>query len=190
MAAKLIASKLDKRIKVIEIGTAYGTNLGSLYCPNIEFLTSIDPMYNWVPDVNEEMSFDETLIDKEKIAAWEINAAAFLPQTHCNLIVLKSSDAARREDYEKYLNGATILVIDGCHHPTSAVEADFWDYEKFMTDDYFIVMDDLNHGHPQEAFDLIISKLGASVIEQSKLANVGILHIVKSTVPPTLVNVI
>lgn len=176
--ARCIADFLKIKSRVIEIGTAYGTHLCCLDSEFVECVTCIDPMYNWVPDLNEDCKFDETLIDQEKVSSWQSYADKFI-NCRPTLLIAKSADAAVDIRCEHLLANSNILVIDGCHHPVSAVELDFNLFEKFMCDDYFVIWDDLSHGDPGAAFNNTVEKLGEKLIEKFQFQDVGIMHVKK-----------
>jgi hypothetical protein len=156
----------DRPLRVIEIGTAYGEHLYQLRgCVNLEELVSIDPMYDWVPDLRPEDSFDQTLVDNAKVSSWHRNAEG-MP---ASLIVGKSHDVAvgNRLPHSDF----DVLLIDGCHHPPSAVEADYWDFASYLRQDHVVIFDDVNGSDPGIASDTIESQLlekGATVSREDR----------------------
>lgn len=153
-----ILASSENKLSVIEIGTGWGSDLHEINSSNLFRLVSIDPMYSWVPDVKPDEVFDSALIDGNKIKEWEKNSS-LLCNTECHLIVAKSWDAATNPDNFSILFGANVLIIDGCHHPSSAVEADYWAFRPFMTDRHTVLFDDINHGDPGIAFEEVKKKL-------------------------------
>lgn len=161
LAAAAILSGSDRPLRVIEIGTGWGTDLHELRSPNLARLVSVDPMYGWVPDVQPEEPFDHAKVDREKVASWDSNSAALFG-TECHLLIAKSWDAAAEPRFFPTLSGTDILIVDGCHHPASAVEADYWSYRPHLADSHTVLFDDLNHGDPGIAFASIKEKLEAA----------------------------
>ena len=148
----------DRPLRVIEIGTAYGDHLNQLRgCKNLLELVSIDPMYDWVPDLSLDEEFDEGRVDVAKVDAWIRNAKG-LPAT---LIVTKSHDAAVGNKLPH--SNFDVLLIDGCHHPAEAVEADYWDFVPYLADDHVVIFDEVNHSDPVIAAEAVEGKLSGCV---------------------------
>lgn len=159
----------DHKFSVIEIGTAFGDDLGDLFHPNLSKLVSIDPMYDWVPDVKPEESFNPELVDVGKVDKWRVNAKRHLADIELHLLIGKSRDVASNDDNFELLYGCDILIIDGCHHPFQAVEDDYWLFKKFMAPLHVVLFDDINHGDPGVAFENVCAALEASGELQEKL---------------------
>lgn len=155
----------DRPLSVIEIGTAWGEHLHHLEgCNNLKEMVSIDPMYNWVPDVPPDEVFDPLKVDQSKVDKWTV-AKGDLP---ISLIISKSSDAAGTLPHSSF----DVLVIDGCHHPASAVESDYWDFASHLVTNHIVLFDDINHGDPCAAADAIEKKLtleGHTVIREEEV---------------------
>ena len=160
-AARRIIDRWPIPASMVEIGTADGRDLGDLCTPMLGSLRSIDPMYDWVPDVPPDEPFDPARVSDAKVALWHKNARELLhPDTYRWLIIGKSSDVAR--DGHPELEGEfDILVIDGCHHPASAVEADYWDFRRWLAPHHAVLFDDINHHSPGMAFKAVIERLEA-----------------------------
>jgi len=174
-----IATMLGRPVHVIEIGASYGRNLMCLAeCP-IDRLTSVDCMYDWVPDVKQDEPFDLLLVDAAKVDEWHANSRALIPNVDAVLIIGRSWDIAVDPANAGRLQGADILIVDGCHHPDSAVEADYWSFEPFLADEHYAVFDDLTHGDPEIAFEHIREKLGDRLIRSRRIDAVGVLHVCK-----------
>lgn len=162
MASKIIEESA-KKINVVEIGTGYGTDLIEIYSKNLQKLSCIDPMYDWVPDVKPDEKFDQAKVDSKKVESWNKNSKELIKKgVKCNLIIGKSADIAVDEAKSKTLFNTNLLIIDGCHHPISAVEDDYWLYRKFMSKEHVVLFDDINHGDPGIAFENVKNKLEAS----------------------------
>lgn len=148
----------DRPLKVIEIGASYGGQYQLLKgCKNLKSLVSIDPMYDWVPDVRPEEPFDAKRVDQAKLDSWERHVTA--ADINAHLLISKSHDAAAdvSEDGPLAYTGmiffedADILIVDGCHHPVQPVKDDYYDFEPFMADEHIVIFDDIDHGDPQVA---------------------------------------
>lgn len=149
-----ILDRSDRPLKVIEIGTAYGNHLPQLRgCKNLTEMVSIDPMYDWVPDLKPDETFDPSLVNDVKVQSWEENAVG-LP---IRLVTMKSHDAAVGIEIISGLYD--VLLIDGCHHPIAAVEADYWDFLPHLTAEHTVIFDDINHGDPGIASERVESDL-------------------------------
>lgn len=156
LVTRVLRGVLDaspKPLRVIEIGTAYGEHLYQLRgCTNLAEMVSIDTMYDWVPDVGPDEAFDPGRVDKAKVDRWNENNVGI----SASLIISKSHDAASGS----LLSGTfDVIVIDGCHHPTSAVESDYWDFVRYMAEDHIVIFDDINQGDPGVASSKIIEDL-------------------------------
>lgn len=167
------------RSSVIELGTAYGSHLSMLsqadYC--IDRWTSVDVMYDWVPDVRPDEAFDPTRVDLGKVLAWLQNSRVIRFEHH--LLVGRTHDMASDEN-APILLGSNILIVDACHHPPPAVVADYWDYHGFLTPEHFAVFDDIDHGDPKVAMGEVEGQLRdlGYTVERRDLVTVGVLHVV------------
>lgn len=153
-ALRAILDASDRPLRVIEIGTSYGLQFRHLDgCDNLAEMVSIDPMYDWVPDLRPDDAFDESKVDCKKLYSWREHTAG-MP---VSLVVSKSADAAKSG---AGLSGKfDVLLIDGCHHPADAVEADYWDFVPFLSDSHVVLFDDIDHGDPQIAADRVEQRL-------------------------------
>jgi hypothetical protein len=146
-------------LRVIEIGTAYGEQLQQLRgCENLKELVSIDPMYDWVPDVKPEDQFDRDRVDAKKVSDWWKNSEGL----QAWLLISKSHDAPSSG---RLVGKFDVLVIDGCHHPADAVEADYWDFVPYLAHDHVAIFDDINHIDPEIASKNVVDKLIESGME-------------------------
>jgi hypothetical protein len=142
----------DRPLSVIEIGTAYGDHLYQLRgCGNLKEMVSIDPMYDWVPDLRPDDQFVLERVDAVKVERWNENRGD-LP---ASLLISKSCEAAGRLPHSNF----DVLVIDGCHHPASAVESDYWDFVPYLVPDHIAIFDDINHSDPCIAADAVEKRL-------------------------------
>lgn len=161
-------------LKLLELGTGYGSQM-PFVLPTIASVTSIDAMYDWVPDLKEDDKFETRLIDQKKIDTWQANVAPWKEKT----VLLIGSTHEIHSTMEKTLFGLgpfDILIVDACHHPVSAVEADFWNYRKFMAPECFIIFDDMQSDDPRTARDNVALKLSTDncLLHQRDIANDGI----------------
>lgn len=148
-----ILDEADHPLRVIEIGTAYGDHLHHLQgCGNLKELVSIDPMYDWVPDLRPEDKFDRGMVSTAKVDSWWKNSEGL----QAWLLICKSCDGPSSG---RLVGTFDVLVIDGCHHPAAAVEADYWDYVHLLSPDHTVIFDDINHGDPGIAANAIEAKL-------------------------------
>jgi len=164
--SRLAAALLTKlgKLKVIEIGTAYGNHLKT-YGHLASRIVCIDPMYDWVPDITENDGFDSQKVDQRKIAVWHQNALEC--GNHIELITgnsyISHESNVLNESFE-------ILLIDGCHHPASEVVKDYKLYLKHLTNPHYVVWDDLRESDIKEAVRLqkiFLEEQGLKVEEKS-----------------------
>jgi hypothetical protein len=147
-----ILDAADRPLSVIEIGTAYGDHLYQLRgCENLKEMVSIDPMYDWVPDLGPNDQFVLDKVDKTKVDRWNDNRGS-LP---VSLVISKSCDAAGSLSHSNF----DVLVIDGCHHPAAAVESDYWGFATHLMQDHIVIFDDINHSDPCTAANAIEKRL-------------------------------
>lgn len=184
--ARALIDAIGRSVRVVEIGTSYGDNLPSnMSSAFISHFTAIDPMYDWVPDLPPTEKFDSSLVDAEKLRRWHENAKKLYSSTIVNLIIGSSYyvclDATR---YGSMLELTDVLIVDGCHHPTEAVESDYRNMEWALADEHFVLFDDLSHNDPQIAFNNIVADLTSRqdyVVETIIIADVGILHVKRTS---------
>jgi hypothetical protein len=175
-ALRDILAASDRPLSVIEIGTAYGEHLYQLRgCENLEQMVSIDPMYDWVPDLKPDDKFDPSSVNQAKVDGWK-RLCGELP---ISLIIAKSEDAANGEMLTR--SDFDVLLIDGCHHPAKAVEDDYWNFTRYLKQSHIVIFDDINHGDPRIAADAVEEKLiqnGSSVSREDVCGGrVRILHV-------------
>jgi cephalosporin hydroxylase len=127
-------------MKVIEIGGSYGAQLG-MYAPFASMTVCIDTMYDWVPDVPERDGFDRSRIDQKKLESWNKHADAC--GTDVRLVINSSYMAHNDPENEKLFSETQVLIIDGNHHGAEVVK-DYTNYRKFMTNDHYVIWDDVN----------------------------------------------
>lgn len=147
-------------LKLLELGTGYGGQLKFLL-PVFLTVTSIDVMYDWVPDLKPDQPFDLALVDRKKIDIWEAGVATW--REKIKLIVESTFTAHMTQANLLSSSGPfDVLIVDACHHPASSVEADFWNYVPFMADEFFVVFDDVHETDSATARDDVIKKLTSS----------------------------
>ena len=166
------------RASVIELGTAYGEHLSMLeYCDFIRRWTSVDVMYDWVPDVRPDEPFDPSRVDLKKVLRWLECSRSMRFEHH--LLVGKTHDMAC-DTNAPLLLGSEILIVDGCHNPPEAVTADYWDYQAFLTAEHFAVFDDIGIHGPRMAIDEVEGQLRDRryTVDRRDFESVGVLHVV------------
>jgi cephalosporin hydroxylase len=125
---------------VIEIGTAegFGTMRYAGFCSRV---IGVDAMVSGRPDIvsNSEEAMD---IDTAKRDAFIRNLQGL---TDAKLIIGSSTWPSTITGVREALSGqqADLLIIDGCHHPESAVWRDFELYEPLVRSNGFVIFDDL-----------------------------------------------
>lgn len=155
-----ILDQSTKPLRVIEIGTSYGNQLPLLEgCVNLLEMVSIDPMYDWVPDLKPGDSFDPKKVDQRKLDTWHENKGKLPVQ----LIISKSHDAALENKLPH--SQFDVLLIDGCHHPAQAVADDYWDFISYLMPEHVVIFDDIDHGDPDVASRSVINDLQAMKID-------------------------
>ena len=171
--------KHHRKACVIELGTAYGEHLEMLeHCDLIQRWTSVDVMYDWVPDVRPDEPFDPAKVDLRKVLRWLECSRAMRFEHH--LLVGRTHDVACDVN-SPVLLGSDILIVDACHHPVEAVTADYWDYRGFLTDEHFAVFDDINVHAPRVAVEQVEGQLrdrGYTVDRRDFSGRVAVLHVV------------
>lgn len=143
--------KLTGPLNVTEIGAGYGTGLKH-FAHLAKRSISIDAMYDWVPDVQESDGHAQDKVSKDKIDRWSSEAKKC--GSHVSLIIGNSYLVHDRNE----LADTELLIIDGCHHPVSSVLKDFTLYRKHLTEEFYVVWDDVNE-----------SDVAAAIKEQRKI---------------------
>lgn len=138
-ACRWLLGKIGPR-KVIEVGTAYGHQLGA-FVPLSSKTVCVDPMYEWVPDVQDYVEFDEKLVHAPKLAEWRRNAAPHGDRVE--LIVGSSFAVAGDARHAAALADADVLIVDGCHHPWEMPLRDYRNFKRHMRGEHFVIWDDL-----------------------------------------------
>lgn len=176
--AAAVLNALNGSVKLIEIGTSYGREIGDGMSPNVGHWIAIDPMYHWVPDLPPDLPFESEKTDQDKVDEWHRNSEAALPDVQRTLIIGKSWDVAADPARSPILSGSSVLVIDGCHHPKEAVERDYWDFAPFMLDEHWVLFDDI-HQDPGAAAHSVRDELQGRghLVSYEESANVAVLHV-------------
>lgn len=154
VAKALAAANPGRRLKAIEIGTAYGAQL--IEYAGFDRLLCVDPMYDWVPDVRPDERYDTSKTDERKLAQWLENASKV---KNAILFVGLSQETCHDEGFCELAKGADVLVIDGCHHPWRAVADDYWSYAGLLADEHYVVFDDVHDEDPRLAFENVARDL-------------------------------
>lgn len=137
-------------LKVIEIGTSYGNQLPK-FLPYCSQLIAVDPMYNWVPNVQPVEGFEPERVDQAKIDSWRKNAEPW--KEKAELIIGSSYLVHKDPEARVKLAGANILIIDGCHHPADSVAMDYENFRQFMAGPHYVIWDDMNLSDVRAAAD-------------------------------------
>lgn len=165
-------------LKVIEIGTSYGQNLKE-FVPFTSASLHVDPMYEWVPDLGEDVKFDHKLVDDKKLDEWYKNMDECQVSLDHLLCIGSSFEIHEKDWFIERASGSDILIIDGCHHPLQAVKNDYLNFRKFMNNPHYVVWDDMQEGDCVGAADQIRDQLiseGYSVAERT-INNVRVQYI-------------
>lgn len=145
---------------MIEIGTAYGLQL-KYYAGFCKRVISVDCMYNWVPDIDQDSKFDESLVDSDKVSSWKSEVNDNGLDEICELVVGSSYEVC--EDNETITNSDfDVLIVDGCHHPAQAVAADYRNFRKFMKSEHIVVFDDMQISDCKAGAETIVQELKTS----------------------------
>lgn len=149
--------RYTKTLRLLELGTGYGLQLKHVV-PHYEYTTCIDAMYDWVPDIKPDEGFDKAKINDAKLKSWNDATSHFSDRV--GLILGNTYNVFRDTPDVVAANGPyDVIIVDGCHHPVDAVEADFWNYLQFMNKNFFVVFDDINEHDPRVASNNVFSKL-------------------------------
>jgi hypothetical protein len=143
--------------RLLEIGTGYGLQIPHVM-GHFDHTLCIDVMYDWVPDILPDSPFDPSLVDQKKMDSWR-NACRGL-EDRVTLVLGNTYHVCRDTPELISEHGPyDVMIVDGCHHPASAVELDFWNHVPFMADSFFAVFDDVNEYAPAHARDNVEKKL-------------------------------
>lgn len=137
-------------LKVIEIGTSYGNQLPTIlpYCSSF---VAVDPMYEWVPNVQPVEGWEPHRVNQDKIDKWWKNAEPWKDKV--NLVIDSSYRAHADPKNQQLFTGAQILIVDGCHHPVDSVMMDYENFKRFMTSPHYVIWDDMDLQDVRKAAD-------------------------------------
>lgn len=162
---RYLAGGLEQPPMVIEIGTGYGDQL-QYFAPLCQRVFSIDVMYDWVPDIKPSESFDPTRVDAVKMSTWHSASAAF--SSKVVLITGSSYEVCSDPAQIGQFSGSNIIIVDGCHHPSEAVQLDYWNFFDYLAVEHYAVFDDMQENDCSSACNAVVEKLkldGHSVVE-------------------------
>lgn len=148
-------------LKVVEIGTSYGKQLKT-FLPYISSAVCVDPMYEWVPNVQDVEGFEPERVCQAKVDEWRRNAEPW--KDRVELVIANSFRVHRDPEVRSKLAGAQVLIIDGCHHPVDSVKADYENFSQFMTSPHYIIWDDINLDDVRKAAEHFSDKPWVDVI--------------------------
>lgn len=163
-----------RRPIVLEIGCADGQGV-QRYGGFCERVICVDPMVQGRPDIFSSDQNDTFFKpDDSKIADFKRRTGDYT----VDLVIGCSLWKNVIDEVERRLNGSKvdILVIDGCHHPFEAVWGDFQAYLKFVSDDGFVIFDDLYEECIIQAYDKAQTECGFVEHERWSVRNDHILQ--------------
>lgn len=165
MVLQCIEGMNDRRPVVVEIGVAEGIGVARYMssCRRVIGVDALSPSFGDVTDAPGAIFLPD-------MGCADVFFATVGRAQHVELVVGISQWPSTVAEVERILAGdrVDILVIDGTHHPSALVEADFDLYSRFLADDGFVIFDDIYEPDVRRAYDRCRAKSGFIVHEEWK----------------------
>lgn len=150
---------------VIEIGTAdgQGTSRYAGFCGKV---IGVDMMASGRPDIVSYYK-EPSEVDESKLESFK-NRTRELP---VDLVIGSSAWEETVQQVKEKLGGkkADVLVVDGCHHPFEAVWKDFTLYQPLVSENGYIIFDDLYEECIEQAYRKAIDEFDYEEVDRFKI---------------------